>query len=305
MDYSRMCCFHDKKKACLTVSVIRLPIDQARGNYGIVEVDKDGRLMGFEEKPLNPKVIPGTNDCLASMGVYLFNYDVLRKYLATGMEDFGHSVIPKMVAENEPVYAFDFAALNAIEEFQYTTRDGKRVRELVERASDSDYWRDVGSLDSYWLANLDLVAAAPRFNLYGQKWPFFNSPNHFPTAKFVHELPGREGKCFDSIIADGVIVSGSTVRRSVLSPGIYVHSFALIENSVLMGGSVRGGEKTIIETSIGRGCKIRNAIIDKNVHLSEGTIIGYNQKDDEYRGLKTQSLGSGDYIVVVPKDTRM
>ncbi|HEY3445959.1 MAG TPA: sugar phosphate nucleotidyltransferase [Myxococcales bacterium] len=303
MNYGVMLRFHDEAKACLSISVIRVPASQAKGNYGVLEVAEDGRVLSFEEKPQSPKLIPGTEDCYASMGVYIFNYETLRKSLANDLEDFGQAVIPAMVAAGEPVYAFDFTTKNVIEEYQFTTRDGRRVKELVPRASDSDYWRDVGSLDQYWLANLDLVAAAPRFNLYGERWAFFNCPLHFPPAKFVHESPGRTGQALNSIVADGNIISGALVRNSVLSAGIYIHSYALVENSVLMGGSIRGG--IITETSIGRSCKIRNAIIDKNVRLEEGTVIGYDRSADERRGLKTQPLANGDYIVVVPKDTVM
>jgi len=300
MDYRLMRDFHDEKGACLTVATSRVPAELARGNYGVLEVDENARIVGFEEKPEKPKTIPGTDECLASMGIYIFGYETLRKAVANDLEDFGKHVIPAMIAASEPVYAFDFAVLNRIEEYEYTVHEGHRVRRLVSRSSDSDYWRDVGSLDSYWLANLDLVAAHPKFNLYGEKWPFFSCPTHFPPAKFVHEAPGRTGVAINSIVADGVIVSGAVVKRSVLSPGIYVHSYAQIENSVLMGGSIAGG--IITETSIGRGCKIRNAIIDKNVRLAEGTVLGYDRAADEKRGLRTQQLpNSSDYIVAVPK----
>jgi glucose-1-phosphate adenylyltransferase len=300
MNYSAMRRFHDEAKACLSISVIRLPAAQAKGHYGVLEVDKDGRVVSFEEKPAAPRTIPGSEDCYASMGVYIFNYETLRKSLSNELDDFGSAVIPTMIAAGEPVYAFDFSTRNIIEEYQNVTRDGRRAKELVARSSDSDYWRDVGSLDQYWLANLDLVAASPRFNLYGEKWAFFNCPLHFPPAKFVHESPGRTGTAVNSIVADGNIISGSLVRNSILSAGIYIHSYALVENSVLMGGSIKGG--IITETSIGRSSKIRNAIIDKNVRLAEGTTIGYDRAEDERRGLKTQVLGNGDYIVVVPKD---
>jgi len=303
MNYQVMRRFHDETKACLSVSVVRMPASLARGTYGVLEVAPDGRVLSFEEKPQSPRCIPGTDDCFASMGVYIFDYETLRSNLANDLEDFGQSVIPAMVAAGEPVYAFDFSTRNAIEEYQFTTREGRRVKELVARASDSDYWRDVGSLDQYWLANLDLVAASPRFNLYGERWAFFNTPHHFPPAKFVHEVPGRTGMAVSSIVSDGCIISGAVVRHSVLSPGSYLHSFAVVESSVLLGGSIKAG--IITETSIGRGCKIRNAIIDKTVRLGEGTVIGHNRDDDERRGLKTQTLADGDYIVAVPKDTVM
>lgn len=301
MDYESMCRFHDDQKACLTVSVVRVPAEVAKGQYGVLEVDSHNRIVGFEEKPANPKTLPGTNECLASMGIYVFNYDSLRKNLQNDYEDFGKHVIPAMIKAGEPVFAYDFTERNRLAEYEYESRDGRRVKEMVPRASDSDYWRDVGTLDSYWLANLDLVAAQPKFNLYGERWAIFNCPQHFPPAKFVHEVAQRTGMAINSVIADGVIISGATVRNSVLGPGVYVHSFGLIENSVLMGGSIQGG--LITETNIGRGCRIRNAIIDKNVMMAEGTVIGHNRADDEKRGLKTQTIGdTSDYVVVVPKD---
>ncbi len=305
MDYRLMTRFHDDRQAALTVSVIRVPAEQARNNYGVLEVDDQGRIIGFEEKPANPKTIPGTTMCLASMGLYTFTREALQRALgANELDDFGKHIIPAMIKQGEPVYAFDFSTKNHIEDYEMVIKDGVRSRQLVERASDSDYWRDVGTLDSLWLANLDLVSAKPRFNLYGQRWAIFNCPLHFPPAKFVHEVPGRTGSAMNSIVSEGVIISGATVRNSVLGPGLYVHSFALIENSVLMGGSLRGG--VITETSIGRKCKIRNAIIDKNAQLSEGTVIGYDRADDEKRGLRTQSIaGTTEYVVVVPKDHRM
>jgi glucose-1-phosphate adenylyltransferase len=301
MDYRLMQQFHEQRKAGLTISAVRMPAEEARGAYGVLQVDQDARVLGFEEKPDRPKLIPGTNECFASMGLYIFGNEALHRSLANDLEDFGRDVIPAMIASGEPVYAFDFTTLNRIEDYEVSVRNGERVRRLVSRSGDSDYWRDVGTLESFWHANLDLVAAHPRFNLYGEKWPIFICASHFPPAKFVHDATGRTGMAVNSIVADGVILSGAVARHSLLSPGIYVHSFAVIENSILMGGSLRGG--IITETSIGRHCKIRNAIFDKNVHMSEGTVIGYDREADERRGLKTQTIGGGpEYVVVVPRD---
>jgi glucose-1-phosphate adenylyltransferase len=145
------------------------------------------------------------------------------------------------------------------------------------------------------------VAADPPFNLYGELWPFFNTPIHFPPSKFVHEVPGRLGAAVNSVVADGVIVSGGTVRQSVLGPGLYVHSYALVEKSVVMGGGMRNG--IWAETTIARNCRIRNAIIDKVATIGEGTEIGYDRARDEARGLTTQTIGdTSDYVVVVPRD---
>lgn len=301
MDYRLLRNFHDEKRAGLTVACVRLPAEEAAGNFGVMEIDEEGRIVGFEEKPKEPKTIPGTTDCLASMGLYLFDADCLRNGLDNDYLDFGRDVIPMLIRQGAPVYAYDFTQRNTIPEWEFVKHEGVRHKELVPRSSDSDYWRDVGTLEQYWLANLDLVQPRPKFNVYGEHFPLFSAPGHFPPAKFVHEMPARTGVAVNSIVADGVIVSGATVRESVLGSGLYVHSWALIEKSVLLGGAIRGGSLT--ETSIGRRCRVRNAIIDKNVQLSENTSIGYDRADDERRGLKTVSItGTSDHIVVVPKD---
>ncbi|HYN41596.1 MAG TPA: glucose-1-phosphate adenylyltransferase [Thermoanaerobaculia bacterium] len=301
MDYRLLRALHDEKHAGLTVACVRMPAEEAAGNFGVMEVDEEGRIVGFEEKPTEPKTIPGTSDCLASMGIYLFEADSLRKGLDNDLLDFGKDVIPMLLRKGTAVFAYDFTQRNNIPEWEFLKYEGTRRKELVPRGSDSDYWRDVGTLEQYWLANLDLVQPRPKFNVYGEHFPLFSAPGHFPPAKFVHEMPGRTGVAVNSIVADGVIVSGATVRESVLGCGVYVHSWAMVERSVLLGGELRGGILT--ETSIGRRCRVRNAIIDKNVQLSENTSIGYDRADDDRRGLKTVSItGSNDYIVVVPKD---
>ena len=304
MDYGAMCRFHDDKRAAVTVSVVRVPAEVARGAYGVLEVDGDDRILGFEEKPASPKTIPGTDECLASMGIYVYGTETLRASLSNDFDDFGKEVIPSLVARGEPVFAYDFTARNVLIDYEYLVQPGNRAKELVSRTSDSDYWRDVGTLDSYWAANLDLVAAAPKFNLYGEQWPVFNCPSHYPPAKFVHDLPERGGRALDSLVSSGVIISGGTVRRSVVGPGTHVHSYAVVESSVVMGGSLHGG--TLRETSIGRDCRLRNAIVDKSVHLSERTVIGFDRTEDEQRGLHTAAIaGTADYVVVVPKGARL
>jgi glucose-1-phosphate adenylyltransferase len=301
MDYRLLRRYHNDKGACLTVACVRLSAEDARENLGVMEVNPDGRIISFEEKPKEPKTIPGTNECLGSMGIYLFDADFLQKALANDLLDFGKHVIPSLLQQGAAVYGYDFTSHNKFEEWEYITLEGVRKKELVPVASDCTYWRDVGTLEQYWLANLDLVQPAPKFNLYSERFPLFSAPDHFPPAKFVHEIPGRTGIAINSIVADGVIVSGARVRNSVLGCGIYLHSYASVDNSVLLGGALRGG--LITETDIGRGCRVRNAIIDKNVRLSANTSIGYDRAEDEKRGLKTVPIsGGGDYIVVVPKD---
>ncbi len=299
MDYRLMQRFHLDHGGQVTLAVCRVDVDEARSSYGVVRVDEQGSIVEFVEKSSDPPVIPGTRSCLASMGIYLFDVPTLRDWLSMGGDDFGHDVLPRMLAQGRQIHAYDFSAENRIQELEVVVRGGRRTKVPVDRASDSDYWRDVGTLASYWSANLDLVAAVPRFNLYGEKWPLFCSPQHFPPAKFVRESPEGMGHAIDSIVCDGVIVAGGEVRRSVLSPGVYIHAQTLVESSVLLGGSMVSG--VVSETSIGRGCRVRNAIIDGGVSLCDGTTIGHDRHDDEARGLKVLPFGDGeDYLVAVP-----
>lgn len=301
MDYGLLEVFHGDRNARLTVACIRMPAEEAAGSFGVMEVNEEGRIVGFEEKPLLPKTIPGTRECLASMGVYLFDAGCLLRSVAGDHLDFGRDVIPALIRKGEPVFAYDFTARNQFPEYEYAPHEGMRKMNLVSVASDSTYWRDVGTIEQYWQANLDLIKPTPKFNLYGQCFPIFSSTDNFPPAKFVHEEPGRTGTALNSIIADGVIVSGAVVRSSIVGCGAYLHSHSIVESSVLFGGSLHGGY--ITETDIGRHCRVRNAIIDKNVRLSEGTSIGYDRAEDERRGLRTVPIAGGtDYIVVVPKD---
>jgi len=304
MDYRIMIRFHRERKARVSLACIRVPAETARNRLGVMQVDEESRIVGFEEKPSEPKTLPGTTDCLASMGIYLFDDSALAEALGQEGADFGKQIIPWMVARGAPVYAHDFTTQNRIREYVHFWRDGLRMKEISENAPDSAYWRDVGTLDSYWQANLDLVSAAPPFNLYGELWPFFSRPQHAPPAKFVHEGEGRTGVAINSIVTEGVIISGAQVRRSVLGPGTYIHSYAQIDQSVLMGAARERGAR--YETTIGRSCRIRNAIIDKNVRLQEGTQLGYDRAEDERRGLTTQSiLGSDEHVVVVPRDATL
>jgi glucose-1-phosphate adenylyltransferase len=301
MDYRLLHKFHDEREARLTVSVIRVPAAEAAGQFGVLEVDHTGRIIGFEEKPEHPKCIPGTTDCLASMGIYMFENQALHHWLDNDLLDFGKDVIPGMVAADEPVYAFDFSALNQIEDYIVESTKEQRVKRLC-LTEDAGYWRDVGTLDSFWQANLDLVAVKPPFSLYGERWPIFRAPTFFPPAKFVHEEQGRTGMAVRSIVAEGVVISGGLVRNSVVGAGTFVQSYALVEASVIFGGEVH--RELVLETSIGRHCRIRNAILDRHVTLQEGTIIGYDRADDERRGLKTASIpGSDAYVVAVGRDT--
>lgn len=301
MDYRRLRQFHDERGASLTVSAIRVAASAAAGNYGVLEADGEGRIVGFEEKPQAPRRIPGTDDSFASMGIYVFESAALRRWLDNDLVDFGKDVIPAMVKAGEPVFAFDFSALNRIDEHVAVFRDGRRTKEL-RATEDVGYWRDVGSLDSYWQANIDLVSPDPPFSLYGERWPFFRCPTFFPPAKFVHREGADPGMALNSLVAEGVLVRGGLVKTSVLGAGTIVHDNALVENSVLFGGTIY--KDKVLETFVGRRCRVRNAILDRNVTLREGTVIGHDRGDDERRGLKTQTIAeSDDYVVVVPRDT--
>lgn len=304
MDYRGLVRAHLGAEAALSLCMVRVPIEEAAGAFGVVECDRHGRVISFEEKPTSPRPLPGTEYCLANMGVYLAAPEVLERWLENDLEDLSRDVIPRMLAAGELVAGYDFTAMNRIEEHEYVVQDGRRVRARLERASDSDHWRDLGTLEAYWEANLDLVSTRPRFNLYGEKWPLFSTPNHFPPAKFVHDGPDRTGLAVQSIVCEGAIVSGGSVRYSVLGPGLYVHSYAQIEASVLLGGSIEGG--LVEETRVGRGCRIRNAIIDKDVHLGEGTVLGFDRAQDEARGLRVVPIRYGsDHLVVVPKGSSL
>jgi glucose-1-phosphate adenylyltransferase len=301
MDYRLLSQFHQEREAKLTVSVIRVPAAQAAGQFGVLEVDGTGRIVGFEEKPERPTCLPGTSDCLASMGIYMFDNRALHQWLDNDLLDFGRDVIPAMVNAGEPVYAFDFSTLNKIEDYVVVSRGDQRTKtlRLIENVG---YWRDVGTLDTFWQANLDLVAAKPPFSLYGERWPIFRTPTFSPPAKFVHEEERRTGMAVRSIVAEGVIISGGMVRQSVVGAGTFVQSYALVEASVIFGGTLHRDH--VLETSIGRHCRIRNAILDRHVNLREGTTIGYDREEDERRGLKTASIpGTGDYVVAVARDT--
>ncbi len=272
MDYRKMVDFHLEKKADLTVAAIRMNRGQSR-EFGVIEVDRDWRVIGFEEKPEEPKTIPGDPEgILASMGIYVFNTEILVRRLiedarSDSAHDFGKDVIPAMIGKDQ-VFAFDF-------------RHGDQGR--------TGYWRDVGTIDAYFEANMDLVAVNPQLNLYDPKWPIFNYQSPYPPAKTVLEEAERMGTAINSILSNGCIISGGSVKRSVLSPRVMVHSYAEVEDCILLEG-----------VDVGRHAKIRKTIIDKEVHIPQGMEIGYHLDEDAKRFTVT---GSG--IAVVPKGIRL
>jgi glucose-1-phosphate adenylyltransferase len=276
MDVNQMLQEHLANEADLTIATIPVPLSEAK-HFGIVEIDEDFRVTGFVEKPKEgAKTIPGRPDMvLASMGNYIFDarvmIDVLqRNALRDSAHDFGKEIIPDMYPRMK-VYAYDFAK-NFIP---------------GEEGYNQGYWRDVGTVDAYFEASMDLVAVTPLFNLYNPLWPIVSAPMHLPPAKFVFAdaQSQRIGIATDSLVSDGSIISGGTINRCVLHPRVRIHSYADIDESILMDG-----------VDVGRHSKIRRTIIDKGVRIPPHTTIGYDLEEDRQRFTVTDSG-----IVVVPK----
>lgn len=275
MDISHMVEYHLEKGADVTIAAYPTPLEEGR-RFGVLQVDSDWRITEFHEKPQEPTPIPGREThCLASMGNYVFSVPALVELLTrdastkTSEHDFGKDVLPRALAEGKRLFAYDFMR-----------------NPIPGQEGPNTYWRDVGTLDSYWAANMDLVKVEPEFDLYNEEWPLRTSAEYSPPAKFVHEEEGRRGQAFNSLVAGGVIVSGGTVRESVLFRRVRVNSYATVERSVLFDN-----------VEVGRHAVIRNAIIDKNVLVPPGTQIGVDLAEDRARGFTV--LPSG--LVTVPK----
>ena len=262
MDPRQMIEQHIALGAGITVAGIRVPIESA-GEFGVIETEADGhRIRAFREKPADAVGMRDNPDMvLASMGNYVFTADVLRDAVTrdaadeSSSHDLGGNIIPALVERGE-AYVWDFANSN--------------VAGTSER--DRFYWRDVGTLDAYYDAHMDLISVDPVFNLYNEDWPILSWPEPLPPAKFVWEEPGRVGVAMNSMICAGVVVSGGTVRRSILSPGVHVHSHAEVDGSVLLHG-----------VDVGRGAVVRNAIVDKNVTIAPGAQVGVDAEADRAR----------------------
>jgi glucose-1-phosphate adenylyltransferase len=274
MNYADMIDSHIAGGLPATIAVCEVPRDQA-SQFGVVHVDESMRVLRFLEKPADPPAIPGKPDrCLVNMGIYLFDTEPLRRELMVdatrpgSKHDFGRDIFPALVERRE-VMAFRFRDLNQKE---------------------SDYWRDIGTVDAYYAASMDLIAVTPVFNMYDQDWPLRTLPIHAPPAKtvFAQEFPGgRLGTALDSMISGGSIISGGRVERSILSPHVRINSYAHVVDSILMDG-----------VDVGRRARIARAIIDKGVQVPEGFSIGYDALKDRERF--TVSPGG---VVVVAKGT--
>jgi len=286
MNYLQLVAYHRMKKAALTVSAIRERRERAAGTLGVLEIDQDHRLIGFEEKPAQPKTLADVPDyALASMGVYIFKVGTLLEALQGQDDDFGKHVIPGMIGKHPDIYVYDYEKENKIEDFRIEVKDGIREKVLVDKTRDSSYWKDVGTIDSYYEASMDLVGVDPLFNLYGERWPIRTYQRPLPPSKCV-----LDGKTPQSIVCDGCIVSGGTVWNSILSPGVIVERDAVVEQSVIF-------DDVVIEP----GARIRRAIVDKESRIRAGASIGYDREADKKRSCTISDNG----IVVVAKGTDM
>lgn len=279
MDVQHMLNFHKEVNADVCIAAVPVPVADSL-HFGIIEVDADWRVIGFEEKPRIGKEIPSKPGyVLASMGNYIFNRKTLINeleedaVLQDSAHDFGKTIFTKIYHDYQ-VYAYDF------------------TRNVIPGAEEKEtgYWRDVGTIDSYFQANMDLITVDPVFNLYNYRWPFRTVHYDYPAAKFVFANfnEKRTGIALDSMVSEGCIVSGGVVNRSILSPRVMVHSYSRIDDSILMHG-----------VDVGRYAKISNAILDKGLKVPRGCEIGYDAEADRQRGLYVSEGG----VVVVPKGT--
>ncbi len=261
MDYRKMIRFHTEKNADVTVGTVKVPLrDMSR--YGIIELDKGKRLVGFKEKPSQKEYTTKEDFALASMGVYVFNTDVIVKEVIEDAKketshDFGRDIIPRIISKKR-AFGYVFA---------------------------QEYWRDIGTIDAYWDASMDLVSRTPELNLHDSEWPIFTFRPQLPPAKIVLDGNSRNGKIVDSIVSLGCIIKGGYVENSILSYNVLIRSNAHVEESILMSN-----------VDVERGCKIRRAIIDKGVMLEDETVIGYDKKQD-----RKNYFVSENGIVVIPK----
>ncbi|MEN8259053.1 MAG: glucose-1-phosphate adenylyltransferase [Pseudomonadota bacterium] len=269
MDYGAMLAYHEEQGADLTIGCIEVPLEEAKA-FGVMHTNEERRVLDFFEKPEQPPAIPGRSDtALASMGIYIFNAQFLFEQLIKDADtprssrDFGKDIIPEVI-KNYHVVAYPFLDL---------------------QSGEQSYWRDVGTVDAYWAANMELIGVNPELNLYDKKWPIWTYQDQTPPAKFVFDDDDRRGMAVDSMISGGCIISGSEVRHSLLFSNVRVNSFSHIEDSVILP-----------EVNIGRHCRIHKAIFDKGCIVPEGTVIGEDLEEDKKRFF----VSPGGVVLVTP-----
>jgi glucose-1-phosphate adenylyltransferase len=271
MNYERMLKQHVDSAAAVTVATLLTDPEECH-HFGVVDVDRDSRIVGFQEKPKTTDIRSpyDPRKISASMGIYIFNTDVLIPVLLKDSEDrqsshdFGKDILPKML-DDYRVFSFNF---------------------VDENKKEALYWRDVGTLEAYYEANMDLVSVSPVFNLYDEEWPIRTHQRQYPPAKFVFAEATRMGHALDSLVSGGCIISGGSVKNCVLSPDVRINSFSEVEESIMFS-----------HVNVGRNCRIRKAIVDRDVHIPEGTTVGYDAEADRERYFVTDSG-----ITVVTRD---
>ena len=269
MNIRQMVDYHKDKEAAVTVATIPVQIESA-DKFGVVGVDNEMQILGFEEKPRKPKSMPGDPDwALISMGNYMFETKTLLEALESdasnvrSSHDFGTDILPYLVRERRKVYAYDFR---------------KNRIPTAFKGEEPSYWRDVGTIEAYYEASMDVKTVDPSLNLYNQSWPVRAVSYSDAPAKFVFDEEGRRGMALNSVVAEGTIISGSLLKDSVIGRNVRIHSYCVIEETVIMN-----------RVEVGRGCQIRRAIIDKNVYIPPGTKIGYSADEDRQRYFVTDA----------------
>ncbi|MDX2427257.1 MAG: glucose-1-phosphate adenylyltransferase [Xanthomonadales bacterium] len=265
MDYGNFLAFHAEKEADMTVCCIEVPLEEAAGQFGVMTVDENGRVIEFNEKPEHPASIPGKEGyCLASMGNYIFNTEFLYEQVIRDADmpgsdhDFGKDIIPSIIDKYQ-VFAYPF-------------RDPKTGQQA--------YWRDVGTLDAYWEANMELVSVVPQLDLYDKDWPILTEQLQSPPAKFVFDHADRRGEAIDSMVSAGCIISGASVKKSLIFSNCKIHSYSRIVDSLILP-----------ECEVLDGCTIVGAIIDRGCVIPEGTEIGVDHDEDRARGFRVTKGG--------------
>lgn len=275
MNYAKMVDYHKRVNADLTVAALPVSRNKAK-EFGVMQVDEHDRIVGFEEKPAEPKTLPGNDNLsLASMGIYVFSANFLYEQLLidannkNSSHDFGKNIIPSII-DDRKVFAFPFTD---------------------ENKKETAYWRDVGTLDAYYTTSMDLISVDPLLNMYDNSWPVRTHQPNLPPPKFVfddQEVQARVGSAVDSIVCQGAIISGGRAQHSILGPCVRLNSFAHVSDSILFEG-----------VQVGRNAKVRRAIIDKNVSIPAGVEIGYNQEEDRRRGFV---ISDGGVVVIGKSD---